>query len=569
MNHKLSTLHLTLYIFIFNFLVSIVTPSYNLNAADDGSNSSSNSIILNAIWEKLYQRPLVPSPNISKNDTSNNPKSNSVKNSKNYPINKNPPSSNPSNPPSSNHNVANNIDSSLVNPVTKIVNSGSGNNYVQAQLEKNRQILRARTREQQETAKEAAQLKEDSSFNISSSSSYSDNSSNNQNFSKEMHKQEQNFLNAAKDNVQNTYKKWKQEVDQTYADWHREHLKFLKRIDTYKNNLSPINPIFDVNSKSTSKPASGSNESNSAINKMLHPSIVSSEQILERVKNPPNKSYKYHIVKDALSVPVRDQEKRATCSAFAGIHAIQILMQQQGRDQDLSEQYFYFASRPDCQKFPCNNRGSWVVPGFEYSKQQGRLDIPLLEKCPYQGTSITGNETQIPLASGCQQGGVVAVAEYRELYTLNEVKRALDEDHPVIGGFSLSDDFYSTSGIVITSDRTLVKSQNASHNTKSANYISKRISSDDLNTNITINTSNDLHAKGHTLVIVGHLEMPSNNPSYSQQGEVCFLVANSWGVGFGQGGHACLSESWIIEHRLRNPFVELVSIRMSTSKYFL
>ena len=35
---------------------------------------------------------------------------------------------------------------------------------------------------------------------------------------------------------------------------------------------------------------------------------------------------------------------------------------------------------------------------------------------------------------------------------------------------------------------------------------------------------------------------------WAQEGKMCFIIANSWGKGWGLGGHACLTETWVQNH---------------------
>ena len=86
----------------------------------------------------------------------------------------------------------------------------------------------------------------------------------------------------------------------------------------------------------------------------------------------------WHAVPSAFSVPIKDQGDRGTCAAFAAIRTIEVLLAQNGRQLNLSEQYFYWASRPECRASPCGTKGSWAEAGFEFSIAQEALDIPEL-----------------------------------------------------------------------------------------------------------------------------------------------------------------------------------------------
>jgi C1A family cysteine protease len=49
-------------------------------------------------------------------------------------------------------------------------------------------------------------------------------------------------------------------------------------------------------------------------------------------------------------------------------------------------------------------------------------------------------------------------------------------------------------------------------------------------------------------------------PSSLNEGKVCFITANSWGVGWGKGGHACLSEKWVKNFRFNIPFLAVEKV---------
>jgi hypothetical protein len=55
---------------------------------------------------------------------------------------------------------------------------------------------------------------------------------------------------------------------------------------------------------------------------------------------------------------IRNQGPRPTCAAFAAVRAVEIKARMEGFGRDLSEQYFYYASKPECQDKPCSKPGS-------------------------------------------------------------------------------------------------------------------------------------------------------------------------------------------------------------------
>jgi hypothetical protein len=49
-------------------------------------------------------------------------------------------------------------------------------------------------------------------------------------------------------------------------------------------------------------------------------------------------------------------------------------------------------------------------------------------------------------------------------------------------------------------------------------------------------------AGGHANLLIGYIKLP---PSLSREGQYCVIAANSWELGWGRGGHACLTETWL------------------------
>ena len=281
---------------------------------------------------------------------------------------------------------------------------------------------------------------------------------------------------------------WRSEYAETLKAWEKEHQAFLDRIPIYKSNLAKIPAVKPV------------------------PIPINPDKKEVLVKPSP-----FHMVKGAWDVPIKDQGGRGTCASFAGIRAIEIMLKQQGRAATLSEQYFYWASRPDCQLQPCIQAGSWAAVGYEFSKRTAGIDIPDEIKCPYNQSKVESNETQIPISGGCLAGGKAKVIEFGNINTIEEMKTAIRLNKPVVGGFSLTPNFYTSKGIVSVAESG-------------------------------IDGAMDKHAAGHALLVVGIMELPEK--IREREGSDCFIVANSWSVGWGVGGHACLTENWIIQHKL-------------------
>jgi C1A family cysteine protease len=233
------------------------------------------------------------------------------------------------------------------------------------------------------------------------------------------------------------------------------------------------------------------------------------------------------IVTGAFDRKSDNQGRRSTCAAFAAVRAIEIKLSQKGiKDKNLSEQYFYWASKPKCQQSPCLKKGSWPLKALARSQRSQRPDIPLVNSCLYSGKEVKRNETQIPLSSNCMRGAH-QVTGFKKVESLAAIDQALKNNHPVVGGFKLDEGFFKNTGN-IAFDPMAKKGKGK-------------------------------HAGGHAVLLVGKIPYPPS--ANSVQGDSCYLVLNSWGEGWGQGGYACISERWIKRQRYQIPFVAVTGVR--------
>jgi hypothetical protein len=283
---------------------------------------------------------------------------------------------------------------------------------------------------------------------------------------------------------------WKKEVRDQLKIWQTQQKIFLGKIKVYKE------ATFAIPAK---------------VEKIVETPIL------------PRDIPEVHIVHSAFKLPVRDQEGRATCAAFTGVRAMEMILAQNDETQDLSEQYFYYASKPDCQKGPCSKKGSWVTNGYDYLSKH---PIPLEKNCPYSSTVDSQNETQLDLRESCKQGNL-KVSKYERIKTLAEVIDRLKKNMPVIMSSKLTANFYVNEGMVSIEDS-------------------------DKNGNV------DSHAMGHAYLAVGIMELPEK--LHAKEGKFCLVVNNSWGAGWGAGGYSCLTENWILKYRLPTSFVAVSTL---------
>ena len=284
---------------------------------------------------------------------------------------------------------------------------------------------------------------------------------------------------------------WKKKHKKTLQKWEKDYTKYVGKIDEYKEGVTSIPLILPIDKNDVEKEVE---------------TVVVNE---------------YFIIPGSLNIPIRDQGRRPTCSSFAGIRAIETLLAQNGKNVDLSEQHFYWASKPKCRKSPCTTRGSWVGYGLDFSKNN---PIPIEKDCPYQSKTIRGNDTQVPLAGTCSKGSV-RIHSYDYVKTLDEVLVRIRNNQPVIAGLRLTPNFYENRGLVLDKEKNQMGLM-------------------------------DSHSSGHAILLIGYMKLPK----VMNEGKVCFITANSWGSGWGHGGYSCLSEKWVLAQRKLNPFVVIDSL---------
>lgn len=219
------------------------------------------------------------------------------------------------------------------------------------------------------------------------------------------------------------------------------------------------------------------------------------------------------LIPQANKIPVRNQSARGTCAAFAGVGSVEYaaINPTQGEDGygletlDLSEQRFYWLSKPECQGANNNcSQGSWFGTGFNESKSG--FTIPLEKDCPYVPT-YEDNDTQAPQPKGCS-AGVARVDQVDSWCGLGAMVDMLHRGYAVPVGSPLSGNWERNEGLITKKDYT---------------------------------AGGSVHAGGHAYLIVGYRKLPD----MPDEGGMCFIVKNSWGKGWGVNGYSCMTLSWI------------------------
>ena len=149
------------------------------------------------------------------------------------------------------------------------------------------------------------------------------------------------------------------------------------------------------------------------------------------------------------------------------------------------------------------------------------------QKYNCQKTDDKYNQTQIPLRSSCTNAGMAKIVEYSYLKDSSHIRDEINRNNPVVIAVKLSPNFYGRNSFV-----SYAKSLK--------------------------NGKTDSHASGHAVTVVGYVENPKK--LRSSEGKYCYIVANSWGEGWGQGGHSCLSDKWLSKHRLKNDYVAIEKV---------
>jgi hypothetical protein len=258
-------------------------------------------------------------------------------------------------------------------------------------------------------------------------------------------------------------------------------------------------------------------------------------------------------------MPIREQGRRGTCGSFAGIGLIEALILKNSSDKvpfkevDLSEQRFYYLSKPDSWSTggSTSKQGSDSGSGFMYSSGElsgyarptdtgsSQYNIPLESQCKYN-PNLGDNDLQIPLADSCKSAGIVRVQQFSawagavgtetEIDTAQQIYDELRRDKPVIVYTKLSSNWEKNDGMV-----TYKASGGAGASS---------------------------HAAGHAYLLVGAKKI--SDASFPDEGGICFIAKNSWGTGWGVKGLSCITLTWFNRWRFDGPFPTVESVQLTT-----
>jgi C1A family cysteine protease len=210
-----------------------------------------------------------------------------------------------------------------------------------------------------------------------------------------------------------------------------------------------------------------------------------------------------------LFPPIRDQGQRGTCVAFSVTAAHEVaLLDKTGNLEDLSEETLYWHCK---QNDGDNDPGTSFDSAALALSQSGQ---PTEDKWPYDGFRDDTAANYLPPQAAldpnvCHKAQMKQVAP-----TIGEIRRLLEESHPVALGIPINDTF-----LLAPSGR------------------------------IPLPAPNDNFTDGHAILIVGYDD--GNAPD-----EGVFLFRNSWGDGWGEQGYGYLPYAYVQQYGIDAWIVE-------------
>lgn len=255
-------------------------------------------------------------------------------------------------------------------------------------------------------------------------------------------------------------------------------------------------------------------------------------------------------------IPIRDQGQRGTCAAHTGVGYLEYLLLKKHSSKlttlDLSEQRFYMMSKPEHWKtggVVNQDGGSWWPTGYQISmgtyeggytapSDDKKYNIPLESDCPYN-MKPGSNELQTAQAKTCTRGAVKvtsASSTYelwysdgkKELYSdgLRSAQEIIDylrdKQLPVPILTTITESWQNNDGLITLKAAT----------GKGATVLG-----------------------AHAYLIVGARKLDSKkNPN---EGDMCFIIKNSWGAGWGTKGLSCMTLAYFRKYRTEPYFFDL------------
>lgn len=315
------------------------------------------------------------------------------------------------------------------------------------------------------------------------------------------------------DDYRNTVAAWTDDYKQAIERWQKDRDAFLGKVEEYQSGTIQPQTLEALSSSDTPQFESTN---------LLTISQTSAFFNDMKVGN-------FEVVDGAFEIPIRNQSARGTCAAFAGIRAMELTLWQKGLYADLSEQFFYQISKPDCT--PCSASGSHFIHGI-LATQKG---IPVMEEqyCPYIPNAPKDNDTHYPLTNCKNRGLGAVVPSFVEVKVDSEwdIIHQLNQNRPVMIGVKLPPNFYIDNSLITLKESTQTGKV-------------------------------DQHASGHAMLLTGFVKLPT--ALEAEEGRYCAIAANSWGSGFGLHGYTCLTEKWLRKFALGKIWYSITDIKLTS-----
>lgn len=194
--------------------------------------------------------------------------------------------------------------------------------------------------------------------------------------------------------------------------------------------------------------------------------------------------------------PVRNQEKRGTCVAFAALAAYEHALAVVGAGHDLSEQFLYW----NCKRSDGvpDTEGTWLGVAYPLLKRDGCCPEA---DWPYVGTPVAGNEGQGPPPGGAQlQALSFRLSGFQQLAanSVDDLKARLAAGRCVSFSIPVFNSWYYSQSVKYSGD-------------------------------ITNPIPGEVRNGGHAMCLVGYVDSPGD----AALGGGRFILRNSWDANWG------------------------------------